>query len=77
MAMTTVFRTNRTQAVRLPKSVAFPDEVREVEVRVEGPARIIVPVDSRWQDWFARGTQVSDDFLADRAQGTANERPSL
>jgi len=32
MAHTKVFTSNRSQAVRLPKDVAFPEEVREVEI---------------------------------------------
>ena len=32
MTRSTVFLTNRSQAVRLPKSVAFPDGVHQVEI---------------------------------------------
>jgi antitoxin VapB len=46
MTRTTVFQTNRSQAVRLPKDVAFPAEVREVTILRDGPRRIIVPADS-------------------------------
>ncbi|MCL2423812.1 MAG: antitoxin [Micrococcales bacterium] len=77
MTTTNVFYTNRTQAVRLPKAVAFPDDVREVDIRVEGRARVIVPAGSRWDDWFDRTSGVDDDFLADRDQGTPDERPAL
>lgn len=31
-ATTVIFKTNKTQVVRLPKDVAFPDDVREVEI---------------------------------------------
>lgn len=51
---TTVFRTNRSQAVRLPKDVAFPPEVKEVRVIRQGKARLVVPVDALWDDFFAR-----------------------
>jgi len=34
MTRTTVFRSNRSQAVRLPKNVAFPESVREVAICV-------------------------------------------
>ena len=54
MTRTALFKSNRTQAVRLPKAVAFPDTVREVEVRVEGNRRIICPVGTSWDDFFAR-----------------------
>lgn len=41
---TVLFKSNQTQAVRLPKNVAFPDGVREVEIVVVGNSRVISPV---------------------------------
>ncbi|MEA2740675.1 MAG: antitoxin VapB [Acetobacteraceae bacterium] len=52
MTRTTVFQTNRSQAVRLPKDVAFPPEIREVTILRDGARRIIVPSDSVWDDFF-------------------------
>ncbi len=52
MTRTTIFQTNRSQAVRLPKDVAFPAEVREVTILRDGARRIIVPSDSVWDDFF-------------------------
>lgn len=52
MTRTTVFRTNRSQAVRLPKDVAFPANVREVTILRDGARRVIVPADSVWDDFF-------------------------
>ena len=49
---TTLFRSNRSQAVRLPKAVAFPDGVREVTILREGNRRIIVPANAIWDDFF-------------------------
>jgi antitoxin VapB len=49
---TTVFQTNRSQAVRLPKDAAFPADVREVTILRDGPRRIIVPADRVWDDFF-------------------------
>ena len=53
MTRATVFTTNRSQAVRLPKEVAFPPEVHEVTVLRDGARRIIVPAESVWDDFFA------------------------
>jgi antitoxin VapB len=53
MARTSVFQTNRSQAVRLPKDVAFPPGVREVLVLRDGASRVIVPADAVWDDFFA------------------------
>ena len=52
MTQTTLFQSNRSQAVRLPKDVAFPPDVREVTILRDGPRRIIVPADSVWDDFF-------------------------
>jgi antitoxin VapB len=50
---TTLFKSNKTQAVRLPKDVAFPDDVKEVTIRRDGNRRIIAPADASGDDFFA------------------------
>ncbi len=40
---TTVFLSNRSQAVRLPKAVALPEDVKKVEIIAIGRTRIITP----------------------------------
>ena len=74
---TRLFQSNRTQAVRLPKDVAFPPGVDEVEVLVVGEARVIVPKGRRWSDYFANGPFSDEDFLKDRAQPGPQEREAL
>lgn len=49
---TSLFQSNRTQAVRLPKDVSFPAHVREVVILRDGARRLIVPADSVWDDFF-------------------------
>lgn len=73
---TKVFTTNRSQAVRLPKAVAFPQDVQEVEVTAFGNARVISPKGHRWDSWFD-GPVVSDDFMTDRGQPTDQEREAF
>lgn len=77
MSRSTIFQTNRTQAVRLPKTVAFPDDVRQVEIVRIGHGRLITPVGRRWDDLFATGPRVSEDFMTERQQPKAEERDSL
>ena len=77
MTTTTVFLTNRTQAVRLPKEAAFPKSVREVEILKIGNSRVIVPKGRRWDDFFLYGTRVSRDFMREREQPRAEEREPL
>lgn len=74
---TTIFLSNKTQAVRLPKAVAFPGEISEVEVIAIGSSRLICPVGHRWDTFFNREGRVSDDFLAEREQGAVEVREPL
>lgn len=74
MARTSLFKNNRTQSVRLPKAVAFPDSVTDVEVSVQGASRVISPGGMLWDHWFEYGSRVSDDFLATREQPEPQER---
>lgn len=51
-ARTSLFLSNRSQAVRLPKPVAFAEDVHEVVILADGPRRIIAPADAAWDDFF-------------------------
>jgi antitoxin VapB len=73
MTRSTVFTTNRSQAVRLPKPVALPDNVHQVEIMKIGRSRLITPADQSWDSFFD-GPKVSDDFMAEREQPAAEER---
>ncbi|KJK09133.1 MULTISPECIES: type II toxin-antitoxin system VapB family antitoxin [Pseudomonas] len=68
-----VFKSNRSQAVRLPKSVALPEDVKRVDVVAVGRTRIISPAGETWDSWF-EGPSVSADFMAEREQPTDQER---
>lgn len=52
MTRTILFRSNRSQAVRLPRDVAFPENVRDVAILREGERRIIMPANATWDDFF-------------------------
>ena len=73
---TKIFKSNRSQAVRLPKEVAMPESIKDVEITKIGNKRIIVPAGQSWDDWFdAQG--VSDDFMDQRQQPADQEREPL
>jgi antitoxin VapB len=55
MVKSTVFTTSKGQAVRLPKSAALPDNVRQVEITKVGRSRLISPVGRRWDAFFDSG----------------------
>jgi antitoxin VapB len=64
---------NRSQAVRLPKAVALPEGVHQVEIVKIGNSRIISPAGESWNAFFAE-PQVSNDFMVDRDQPKIQER---
>jgi antitoxin VapB len=77
MTRSTVFKSNRSQAVRLPKPVAFPGDVHQVEIVKLGDSRLISPVGHRWDDLFTTGPRASEDFMPTRDQPPAEERELL
>jgi len=52
MTRTKLFQSNRSQAVRWPKSLAFPDRVKEVSIVREGKRLVIAPSNAVWDDFF-------------------------
>jgi antitoxin VapB len=73
---TRIFKNNRSQAVRLPKAVALPESVTEVEITKIGRKRIIVPAGESWEDWFD-SPGVSSDFMTERQQPKDQIRESM
>ena len=73
---TKIFKSNRSQAVRLPKEIAFPESVKNVEITAIGNKRIIASAGQSWDEWFdAPG--VSSDFMTDRKQPKDQLRETL
>ena len=75
MVKARIFKNNQSQAIRLPKAVALPEEVQSVDVVVIGRSRLISPAGESWDCWFD-GDAVSDDFMAHREQPGDQERDS-
>jgi len=74
---TVIFKSNQTQAVRLPKDVAFPDGVSEVEIIKVGTSRVISPVGQRWDSYFANGPHLSDDFARSDQGAFESDRETM
>lgn len=66
MPQATIFKSNQSQAVRLPKAVAFPDDVKKVSVVVMGKSRLLTPSENLWDDWFE---QLPEADFPDREAG--------
>lgn len=71
-----LFKSNRSQAVRIPKALAFPESVKEVEIVAEGNTLVIRPVAPNWDDFFD-SPPLGDDFMRERDQGEFEEREPL
>ena len=73
---TKIFKSNRSQAIRLSKAIAFPESIKHVEITAIGNKRIISPAGQSWDDWFeAQG--VSSDFMTERKQPEDEVRETL
>jgi len=77
LTTTKLFKSNQTQAVRLPKDVAFPEGVTEVVITKVNNYRIISPAGHSWDWYFERESRLSEDFLTDRDQGEFEEREPM
>ncbi len=67
-----LFINGRSQAVRIPKSLAFKG-VNEVAVRKEGDKLILEPLRKTWTSLPEAGA-ASADFMADRPDMIETER---
>ncbi len=76
MERASIFTNNKSQALRLPKPVAYPDTVKQVDIVMLGRTRVITPAGESWDSWF-EGEGVSDDFMMQRDQPDSQERETL
>jgi antitoxin VapB len=78
LTRTALFLSNRSQAVRLPKAVAFAETVREVVIVPDGPRRIIAPAEAAWDDFFdAPGFDAPGTDIGERAQPAMQGREAF
>lgn len=72
-----VFKSNRSQAIRIPKAIAFPESVKQVEILEVDGGLLIRPVRNAWDEFFARRTGLSDDFPAEIEDYPPDDVPEL
>lgn len=70
-----LFRSGRSQAVRLPKAYRFEGDA--VFVKRLGSAVILLPATGSWDLLFEACGEFSPDFMASRSQPEHQDRPSL
>ncbi len=61
MTQSTIFKNNKTQAVRLPKAMAFPDSVKKVTITQQGEGLLILPIKGTWEE-FLSSPGIGEDF---------------
>ncbi len=74
MVTAKLFKSGRSQAVRLPKEFRF--EGTEVLVTRLGAAVVLLPKNHDWAVMFGSLDGFSDDFLEERIQPVLQERSS-
>jgi antitoxin VapB len=67
---------NNQQSIQLPKAVAFPENVHDVEVKVVGDTRVLTPIYRTWDSFF-NSEPASDDFMENRMQPESQPRESF
>jgi antitoxin VapB len=72
-----LFKSNRSQALRIPKAMAFPQGVEEVEIVKNGDSLIITPAGKGWAEFFERGPFVTEDFMQERVDPLPEKREPL
>lgn len=77
METVSVFKSNKSQAIRIPKPIAFPESIKQVHLIPEGRGLLIVPEGQLWDSWFDDGDGVSQDFMEHRDQPSPQERESF
>jgi antitoxin VapB len=49
-----LFKSNRNQAVRIPKDMEFPEGVKNVYISKEGQTITVTPINDFWDELFDR-----------------------
>ncbi len=70
-----LFKSNRNQAVRIPKDMEFPEGVKKVVISKDGDKIVISPAVDFWEAFFAEGPNL--DFPERGPQGEYEVRESF
>lgn len=67
-----LFKSGRSQAVRLPKAFRFEGD--EVYVKRVGEAMVLLPREDSWRTLYESLGAFSEDFMTERKQPSEQER---
>lgn len=72
----TIFKSGRNEAVRIPAAVRFPEGTKDVVIQQKGKSLVVTPAESSWDAFFAM-PKLEDGFMPVREQGQFEERQSF
>lgn len=73
VSKSTVFKSGRSDAVRIPAAMRFPEGTKDVVIRREGKSLVVTPAEASWDAFFAM-PKLDNDFMLSREQGVFDER---
>lgn len=71
-----IFRSGRSQAVRLPKEFRFNQD-EDVYIKKVGSVVMLIPRSVFWETFKQACQEFTPDFMAERVQPPQQERPPL
>lgn len=76
-AEASLFKSNRSQAVRIPKALAFPDTVKKVRIIQLDDGLLIKPVVAQltWAEYFSRIPRLTQEDVDDLLKAVSHDPP--
>lgn len=72
----TIFKSGRNEAVRIPAAVRFPEGTKDVVIQQKGKSLVVTPAENSWDAFFAM-PKLGDDFMPVREQRQFEEREAF
>jgi len=76
-AEASLFKSNRSQAVRIPKALAFPDTVKKVRIIQLDDGLLIKPVIAQqtWAEYFSRPSRLTQEDADEWLEAIGKDDP--
>jgi antitoxin VapB len=76
-AEASLFKSNRSQAVRIPKALAFPDTVKKVRITRLDDGLLIKPAAAQrtWAEYFSRPSRLTQEDADEWLKAVGRDEP--
>jgi antitoxin VapB len=76
-AEASLFKSNRSQALRIPKALAFPDTVKKVTIVKLDDGLLIKPVAAQqtWAEYFSRPSRLTEEDAEEWLKAVSRDEP--